>query len=413
MPFNVSDDYLASLASGKTRLVPLLRVVRADGRVFGFCRSQMDITLGDFTVNGILIPGTTYDHTSIPTVTDIQQSEDPSKVDNQDLTLITGDYLPFADVRKRLFDNAAWTLLIARWDALDDAPMLRARGTIGETTMAGDKVVFKLRSLSNALQQAIINVTSPLSRYNWDDAGLYNAPMGTNSNFPVTNSSTSMTIASSGSISFTTASGLLIRPGNRIEVARTSALTTTWMQGIVTAYDNTNGNTAFTADKSLGSGTHTDWTITCIAFTLGTPIEPGFTADAYRAQVRSTIDSITPGWPGVADSPRRTLTIEDTMSFPPRRFEDGQITFTSGANDGVVRDIMLWEASTGKMVLWQPTPADMAPGDQVTVRIKVPKTPAEWVTFFGDLIGFGGEPDVCTMEAASDPLYNPQDPTGP
>lgn len=72
-------------------------------------------------------------------------------------------------------------------------------------------------------------------------------------------STTSQTIASSGSKAFTTQAGLAYEAGSRVRVARTSAPTTTWMEGIVTAYSGT--TLTVTMDLAAGAGTHTDWSI--------------------------------------------------------------------------------------------------------------------------------------------------------
>ena len=50
--------------------------------------------------------------------------------------------------------------------------------------------------------------------------------------------------------------------GMPVRVARTSAPTTTFMQGEVTAFTAATGSTTVNVSSSLGSGTHTDWTIT-------------------------------------------------------------------------------------------------------------------------------------------------------
>ncbi len=50
--------------------------------------------------------------------------------------------------------------------------------------------------------------------------------------------------------------------GMPVRVSRTSAPTTTYMQGEITAFTAATGSTTVNVSSSLGSGTHTDWTIT-------------------------------------------------------------------------------------------------------------------------------------------------------
>lgn len=71
-------------------------------------------------------------------------------------------------------------------------------------------------------------------------------------------SATSLTIASSGSIAGTTQLNLAYTAGARVRFTSTGS--GAWMEGVVTSYDAA-GLLTFTADKSSGSGTHTDWDI--------------------------------------------------------------------------------------------------------------------------------------------------------
>lgn len=72
-------------------------------------------------------------------------------------------------------------------------------------------------------------------------------------------SSTSNTIASSGSKTFTTQTGLAYTAGARVRAADTGAPSTNYIEGVVTSYS---GSTlTFTADYSAGSGTLTAWSL--------------------------------------------------------------------------------------------------------------------------------------------------------
>jgi hypothetical protein len=71
-------------------------------------------------------------------------------------------------------------------------------------------------------------------------------------------STTSLTIASSGSLAAATQLLLAYTPGARVRL--TSTGTAAWMEGVVTAYDAA-GLLTFTADTASGSGAHTDWDI--------------------------------------------------------------------------------------------------------------------------------------------------------
>lgn len=71
-------------------------------------------------------------------------------------------------------------------------------------------------------------------------------------------STTSLTIASSGSLAPTTQLNLAYTAGARVRL--TSRGTAAWMEGVATNYDAL-GALTFTADTAFGSGTHADWDI--------------------------------------------------------------------------------------------------------------------------------------------------------
>ena len=75
----------------------------------------------------------------------------------------------------------------------------------------------------------------------------------------VATSTSSQTIGNSGTKTFTVQSGLAYTAGARVRAADASNPSTNWMEGVVTSYSGT--TLVFTADKKLGSGTLTNWTI--------------------------------------------------------------------------------------------------------------------------------------------------------
>lgn len=73
-------------------------------------------------------------------------------------------------------------------------------------------------------------------------------------------STTSLTIGT-GNQSLTTQTGKAWVVGQILFLSRTSAPTTTYMRGAITAYNSGSGALSFTADDVAGSGTFTDWTL--------------------------------------------------------------------------------------------------------------------------------------------------------
>lgn len=73
-------------------------------------------------------------------------------------------------------------------------------------------------------------------------------------------SSTSLTVGA-GAQTFTTQTGKSWAVGQPVVVARTSAPATTYMYGIIIAYNSGTGSMTVQVTQTLGSGTFTDWTI--------------------------------------------------------------------------------------------------------------------------------------------------------
>jgi hypothetical protein len=77
-------------------------------------------------------------------------------------------------------------------------------------------------------------------------------------------STTSLTIGT-GAQSLTIQTGKLYSVGQTVVIARTSAPATTQMTGVVTAHDSGTGALDVTVGSVVGSGTHTDWTVSLSA----------------------------------------------------------------------------------------------------------------------------------------------------
>lgn len=72
-------------------------------------------------------------------------------------------------------------------------------------------------------------------------------------------STSSVAVSNNSNVTFTTQSGKYFSPGIYLQVVETSAPTTNWMHGQVVSYSGTTLTIAM--DKSAGSGTYADWTI--------------------------------------------------------------------------------------------------------------------------------------------------------
>lgn len=73
--------------------------------------------------------------------------------------------------------------------------------------------------------------------------------------------STTSTLVGTGSKTLTTQTGKAWVVGQSVNLARTSAPSTTWMHGVITAYNSGTGSITINVSLVGGSGTFTDWTI--------------------------------------------------------------------------------------------------------------------------------------------------------
>ncbi len=293
MPFTTPAAFKTALLNGTVRASIAIRIVRGDGVVFGFTNAQADVTLPALTVGAQTVPQTTY-RAGIGMVPSNLQESDDLTPNNMEISGILGDYLTEADVRKKRFKDAAYTLIVFnRADTTHQ--ILRGRGRIGDASVAGHQATFKLRSLASLLQNDIIELTSSVSRAAWGDPEM--------------------------------------------------------------AFFN---------------------------------LDSDYTAIGSLARVTGNVNL-------VANS-RRIFTLPVTVAYPATWMNEGTVEWISGANAGVVMDVMSSNSANGQITLWHPTPYDIAIGDSVRATIRAPLTIEEWVATFGNGRYFAGEPGIMTSE---------------
>ena len=123
----------------------------------------------------------------------------------------------------------------------------------GQVGLAADQVALAAQQVTLAQQQATASANS---------AAASAASASTAINAPGTNAtSTTSAAIGAGSKTLTVQTGKLFVPGQPVMIARTSAPSTAWMAGNVTAYNS--GTGALTVDVvwTNGTGTFSDWTV--------------------------------------------------------------------------------------------------------------------------------------------------------
>lgn len=88
-------------------------------------------------------------------------------------------------------------------------------------------------------------------------------------------------------------------------------------------------------------------------------------------------------------------------SFTPGQFDRGKVTFITGENILVERDVSTFEA--GNIVtLWQPLPYSIDIGDELLIVQGCGKTLFDCVTRYDNAANHGGEPHIPTVDQALD-----------
>lgn len=170
------------------------------------------------------------------------------------------------------------------------------------------------RSQANALGTSVYNnaveaATSATTATTKATEAAASAASAVNAPGTSATSTTSLAVGS-GAKSLTLAqTGKDFAVGQPVRVARTSAPSTTWMQGIITAFNS--GTGAMTVDVSTfaGTGTHTDWTISL----TGPDALPAASAAEVRAGTESA-KAVTPA-SQVGSAAFQTLTDAATINW--------------------------------------------------------------------------------------------------
>ncbi len=146
-------------------------------------------------------------------------------------------------------------------------------------------------------------------------------------------SSTSLTLANTGSVSLVTQPGLAYSIGARIRLANAAAPTAQYMEGVVTAYDATTGAMTFTADLDFGAGTFASWTINAAGVpgvfeggTLGTMATQNASAVAISG---GTITGMP--LPAVGSDVATKNYVDTGLAAPVTNIADGIVTFAKMA----------------------------------------------------------------------------------
>jgi len=95
----------------------------------------------------------------------------------------------------------------------------------------------------------------------------------------------------------------------------------------------------------------------------------------------------------VTSTSSRRLFVDSARTEAATYFPGGKVTFTSGDNDGLTREIKAWNAAGKQFELFLPFPYAIQVGDAYSAVRGCAKTPAACKEF-SNYVNFGGEPDL-------------------
>lgn len=150
----------AHYALGATTLCTCVKFTRADATVFGFTTAQVDIT----------VAGQLYQAGPGLDVGDIASAAGLG-VDNLELTILPSDSgaITRADLLTGKWNGAAFVIFETSYADPTIGINTLKTGTLGEVRLDRGRFVVELRSLAQALQQPIGDVTSKTCRYRLGD----------------------------------------------------------------------------------------------------------------------------------------------------------------------------------------------------------------------------------------------------
>ena len=315
MPKIITTAMRTHLDEETTRLAAIWRITRKDGAQFFFTDHDRDLVFGGDTYRA----DAGFERTAI-------RSDAGFAVDNLDLVGVFAEGGIVEDeVRSGLFDGAEIAISFVSWQDPDGHGEVRLRrGTLGETRLTPQGYFHaELRGLSQPLAQSTLEVFSPNCRADFGDQRC---------KFPIQppELGRDQTVSEGAFYRVPTAAGTgSARYEDRIyEVIE--AGTTAASQP---AYDTTIGATTIDGTAAL---------------------------KAYDSFTRvASVEAVTD---------HRIFTLsEDLSGFADGWFDEGAITFETGANTGRTVEVKSWTEAIRRLELWAPTGLPVEVGDQLRV----------------------------------------------
>lgn len=340
-----SAELEAHIQGETTLLATCWKVNRTDGMVQGFTEHDRDLSidLGDGDGAVTYKAATGYTRTAITSSADL-------KADNLEVDgILDSAGIAEADLDAGLYDHAKIEIFVVNHADLSQGVIKLRKGFLGEVTQRGELFVAELQGLMGVLSQELVELYTPDCR-----ADLGNGRCKVRLDPPQWPATTAVTL----------------RPAR-------------------------DGGLGSVVKPTTFNGRHFE----CI--TAGTT---GATEPAWNTILGATTNDGTAVWmaeraltlPATADvvTSNREFTLTVTTDAPDVLLTGGLLTFTSGVNTGLKREVKSWILATKKVITFLAFPFTISNGDALTITAGCDKTVATCRDSFDNIHNLRGEPYV-------------------
>jgi len=347
---SASAGLAAHIASGSPlTLATCIEITRTDGQVFRFTDHDRDLVLAGDTY----LAARAYAREAVSAASDMSVSE------SEIVALLDNAAITAADIRAGAWDSARFRLLLVNWTDLSQGSITLRTGWFGRVQPRDDgSARVELRGLAQSLQQQVVRSYGPGC-----DADLGDARCGMPMRPPLRANATAYALGAFVRVETDGSATGTYREERRIYECTTAG---------------TSAGSAPTFDVVIDNTT-TDGTVTWTARAAWT--QPATVASAPTAA------SVV-------------LTADGIEAFADGWFDGGLVTWETGANAGLTREINGWVQGTRTLTMFLSLPAAIGAGDVVRVQPGCDKRFVTCRDKFANWVRFRGFPDVPGVQAA-------------
>lgn len=342
----------AILATSTADLATLWEVTRLDGTVFRFTDHDRDLTVS----SEVYAASTGFRRMAASSTTDGSVSE--TEVHG----ILDSATIDATDLRNGIWDYARVRIRVVSWSSPSAGVLKVVHGRLGEVSHdEGERFVAELRGLTQLLQQSTGESYSAECRADLGDARC-TMPIDP----PLIARSTAYVVAD----------GITRARDDYVRVPLAGAGTRADDGGLIWRC-TTAGTTDSVAPTYAGpiGATVTDGTA---VFTAEEAWTVYGVVNAVASRVQFTVSA------GYLESARHTTGF----------FDKGVVVFETGDLAGLKREVVSWNAGTRTLVLFEPTPDDIFPGDAFRIQAGCDQMMVTCQERFDNFLNMRGEPLV-------------------